>query len=141
MSEHVQTVHAGPGYETSDVHTGPIYKFIFALVLLMVFGIVIAIAIFWGLYGAYTEDYAQMKTTAMQDTRQVPPGPLLQVSNHQDLLDFREVQARQVSGHATWLDKNAQVVRLPIERALELVSERGLPNFQATAAPATGAAK
>jgi len=81
-------------------------------------------------------NYADMKSTKLQETRTRPPGPLLQVTNHDDLIDYRAEQAKGVDGHATWLDKNAKVVRLPIERAIELVSERGLPVFKAEAAPA-----
>jgi hypothetical protein len=35
-----------------------------------------------------------------------------------------------------WMDQNAGVVRLPIERAKELILERGLPVRGAEAAPA-----
>lgn len=47
----------------------------------------------------------------------------------------REIKAHNLAAQTTygWVDKEAGVVRLPIERAKQLIVERGLP---ATAAPA-----
>jgi hypothetical protein len=122
--------NAGPGYETTDVHIAPITKFMVGLVMLMFLGMILGWLSFKLLDFKQNMDYADMKTTTLQNTRQIPTGPLLQVTNHGDLLDFRAEQAKDVSGHATWLDKNAKVVRLPIDRAIELISERGLPVFK-----------
>ena len=141
MSEHgSHSSHDALAYETTDVHTGPIYKFVFALVGLMLAGIVVAYGIFTVLELKQTEDYQNLRTTTMQEKSQRPPGPLLQVTNHDDLLQFRADQAKDVDGHATWLDKNAKVVRLPISRAIDLVAEHGLPVFKAEPAPKEGTA-
>ena len=141
MSEHTSHSNAhpktdGPGYETRDVEVKPITKFMFGLVGLMVLGGILGFISFKLLEFRENMTYADMKATKLQETRTIPPGPLLQVSNHDDLIDYRVDQAKDVDGHATWLDKNAKVVRLPIARAIELVSERGLPVFQSSAAPA-----
>jgi hypothetical protein len=128
----------GPGYETTDVQVGAISKFIVGLVLLMVVGGVLGFISYKLLDFRQKMTYADMKATPMQEKRVVPPGPLLQVTNHDDLLTFREEEAEKVNGHATWADKgkNAKIVRLPIDRAIELVSQRGLPVFKAESAPA-----
>jgi hypothetical protein len=140
-----ETTHnSGAGFETTDVHVRPIGGFIIGLIGLMVFGIVIAVGVFYGLKFRDDFNYAEMKPTALQEKRQIPNGPLLQVTNHDDLLNFRAKEAKEVGGHATWLDKNAKVVRLPIDRAIDLVAERGLPVFKGTensAAPAAPEAK
>ena len=132
-----QNPNAGPGYETADVHVAPITKFMIALVGLMFVGMILGWMSFKMLDFKRNMDNADLKSTKMQEVRHVPPGPLLQVTNHGDLLDFRAKQALDVEGHATWLDKNAKVVRLPIEQAIELVSERGLPVFKGEAVTAT----
>ena len=125
----------GPGYETEDVHVSAISKFMVGLVLLMFLGAVLGWISFKLLDFRQKMNYADMKTTQLQETRVVPPGPLLQVSNHDDLLTFRGQETNEVNGHATWLDKNAKVVRLPIDRAIDIVAERGLPVFKAEGAP------
>jgi hypothetical protein len=137
MSQHgSHNPNAGPGYETTDVHIAPITKFMIGLVLLMFIGMILGWMSFKALDFKQNMDYADLRSTKIQETRSVPTGPLLQVTNHDDLTDFRAEQAKDVAGHATWLDKNAKVVRLPIDRAIDLVSERGMPIFKAEPAPA-----
>ena len=55
-----------------------------------------------------------------------PPAPRLQTD---PIVDLRELRARdeaQLSGYA-WIDRDAGLVRIPIERAIDLVAKRGLP--------------
>jgi hypothetical protein len=136
MSQHgTHNPNAGPGYETTDVHIAPITKFMIGLVLLMFIGMILGWMSFRALDFKQSMDYADLKSTKIQETRRVPTGPLLQVSNHDDLIDFRAEQARDVTGHATWVKDSAKTaVRLPIARAIELVSERGLPVFKSESA-------
>lgn len=54
------------------------------------------------------------------------PGPRLQISPRMDLHYFRAQEDKQLTNYA-WVDRSAGVVRVPIERAMELVLERGLP--------------
>jgi hypothetical protein len=54
------------------------------------------------------------------------PGPQLQISPRLDLHYFRAQEDKQLTNYA-WVDRSAGVVRVPIERAMELVLERGLP--------------
>jgi hypothetical protein len=56
----------------------------------------------------------------------VPPPPALQVQPWEDLQRYREQQGRILLSYA-WIDRKAGVVRIPIERAMELVTERGPP--------------
>jgi hypothetical protein len=55
-----------------------------------------------------------------------PPPPLLQRAPAQDLAAFR-AQEDQVLGSYGWVDKEARLVRIPIEEAMKLVAEKGLP--------------
>lgn len=58
--------------------------------------------------------------------RETPPEPRLQANPAIDLDVFR---AREIDRLATygWVDRQAGVVHVPIERAMELVAEDGLP--------------
>jgi len=53
-------------------------------------------------------------------------GPQLQISPRSDLRYFRAQEDKQLTNYA-WVDRSAGVVRVPIERAMELVLTRGLP--------------
>ncbi|MEA2625349.1 MAG: hypothetical protein QOD06_1394 [Candidatus Binatota bacterium] len=58
--------------------------------------------------------------------RELPPPPRLQTSPRQDLHDMREQEDRTLQEYG-WIDPKAEIVRIPIERAMELLAERGLP--------------
>jgi hypothetical protein len=72
--------------------------------------------------------------------RRLPPEPRLQPTPpewrtpREDLQDFRR-QEDQILNSYGWVDKNAGVVRIPIDEAMKVVVQRGLPARQETNAP------
>lgn len=62
-----------------------------------------------------------------------PPAPRLQPDPPQDLRQLVERERRELTGYG-WIDESVEVARIPIERAMDLLVEHGLP-----AAPAEGA--
>ena len=67
----------------------------------------------------------------VQAGRTGPPGPRLQVSAPADLQAFRAREESELESYG-WINRTAGVVRLPIERAMELVLQEGLPARTAT---------
>lgn len=63
------------------------------------------------------------------------PQPRLLVNEPSSLADFRKREQEALSTYG-WIDQNAGVVRIPIDRAKDLIVERGLPVRGAT--PAAG---
>lgn len=63
------------------------------------------------------------------------PLPRLQPQPQQDLLALRNREDQQLSQYA-WIDKSKGIVRIPIDRAMDLLVQRGLPasNVQLTSA-------
>lgn len=57
-----------------------------------------------------------------------PPGPLLQVAERLDLRLHRESQEKLIHETA-WIDRDRGVVRIPIERAIEITAEHGFPDW------------
>lgn len=58
----------------------------------------------------------------------IPP-PQLQLDPARDLAAFREAERQRLSTYG-WVDRSRGVVRIPLERALSLTLERGLPGWQ-----------
>jgi hypothetical protein len=56
----------------------------------------------------------------------VPPLPHLQIWPARDLASFRKEEALEVSGYG-WVDRGKGLVRIPVDRAIEVLAERGLP--------------
>ena len=55
-----------------------------------------------------------------------PQEPRLQVQAPNDLQEIRARENEALSSY-DWIDKGAGVVRIPINRAMQLLAERGLP--------------
>jgi hypothetical protein len=57
-----------------------------------------------------------------------PPAPRLQVRPENDLEAFRAREDAILTTYA-WVDKEHGVVRIPIQEAMRIVAERGMPDF------------
>jgi hypothetical protein len=57
----------------------------------------------------------------------LPPEPRLQTNPRQDLIDLR-AKEDEILGSYGWVDRNAGVVRIPVDAAIKLTLERGLPS-------------
>ena len=84
-------------------------------------------------------DHRQVKNDAQRSALaapagQPPAGPTLLTDEPANLLNFRQSEQRALTTY-DWVDKDAGTVRLPIDRAKDLVIERGLPVRGATPAP------
>ena len=62
---------------------------------------------------------------AAQENR-LPPEPRLQTNPRQDLADLRARDDQALAGYS-WVDRNAGIVRIPIDEAIKKTLERGLP--------------
>jgi hypothetical protein len=60
------------------------------------------------------------------DARRLPREPRLQPAPISDLQDLRRAEDEILRGYA-WIDPDKGIVRMPIDRAIDLLSQRGLP--------------
>lgn len=63
--------------------------------------------------------------------------PRLQLKPPEELNNFRAGEETALNTYG-WIDRTAGVVRIPIDRAMDLVLERGLPTRSGTNKAATG---
>ena len=66
---------------------------------------------------------------AIEQEKRLPPEPRLQTNPRQDLADFRAKEDELLTSYS-WVDRNAGVVRIPIDQAMQLTLQRGLPARQ-----------
>jgi hypothetical protein len=123
--EHNPGVH----HETTDVDIRGILAFGVGLIVV---GILTALVV-WVLFKYFDAREArrvvpEYPLAATQEKRE-PPEPKLQVNPREDLEELRR-QEDQILNSAGWVDKNAGIVRIPIEEAMKLVVQRGLPSRQ-----------
>lgn len=118
---------AGAQYEHTDINVAIGYNFAvwLAVAMLMSGGIV---------YGAFwfferqqvASDAASQQFPLAVGVEKEPPMPRLQSQPFKDLYLLRQGQHERLDSYG-WVDKDAGVVHIPIERAMELTVQRGLP--------------
>ncbi len=111
------------GYERSDATLRPIVLFTLALTLLVV-------ASFWAMRVLFEQlderaDAADKAPHPMYQPVE-PPAPRLQRETSADLIAHRE-RERELTTRYEWIDRSTGAVRIPVERAMQLTVERGLP--------------
>jgi hypothetical protein len=126
--------HAGAAHTEGD---GISYRGIVVFVVILVATTIVCELIVVGMYKmmdakSRTTGVARAPMAAPAGT--LPPGPNLLLDEPANLQQFRSKELTDLTTYG-WLDKNAGSVRLPIDRAKELLLERGLPVRGAEAAP------
>jgi hypothetical protein len=138
-------------HELSDADPRPVLRF-------LVFLVVITCLIAWMVVFFYNflerreaaEKTARYPMSLSGGERPLPPAPRLQNYPFQDIKQLRQ-HDKPLLGSYEWIDKNAGTVRIPVDRAMDLLAERGLPYRKAgqpsavtpdapSAAPAGGSA-
>ena len=132
-------------FEREDLAPRPIFIFLIALAL----GCVLVYFILKGMY-SYLDAYenrhqpplgplvqqprADRRTVAPADIYRFPQ-PRLESDERLEINDFRLQEENTLHSYG-WVDQQAGVVRIPIDRAMQLLAQRGLPTTpQAGAVP------
>lgn len=115
----------GGGYEHTDVEVGIPARFLVGLVILLLAGIFLMRVLFGFLSAEHKRTDAPPSPLASELPAE-PPLPRLQKTPVQDLNKLREEEKNALESYG-WVEQNAGVARIPIERAVDLVLERGLP--------------
>jgi hypothetical protein len=124
--EHGSGSNAAPHREESDVNIGGVLGFGAGLIVtaLLINLIVYVLFRYYDLREA-RRVMPQFPLAVAQEPR-LPPEPRLQTDPRQDLADLRAMEDATLTSYG-WVDKNAGIVRIPIDEAIRLTLERGLP--------------
>jgi hypothetical protein len=125
-------VHTDVSYEKTDVHTGPILRFLFYLGVLVVFSYALTLGIYRGLTAFWADSYTQPIPSQEAAAPEKRPAPLLQgmpgnlTDPQQDMRD--KVQAdNDANKKLEWVDQKAGIAQIPVKDAMQLIVEKGLP--------------
>jgi len=120
-----QKVH----YETSDVSIAGIFRFGAGLLAVAVIVHLLIFALFRHFESRESARVPAEYPLARSQEDRVPPEPRLQTDPRQDLSDLRAKEDEWLGSYG-WVDRNAGVVRIPIDVAMKLTLDRGLPARQ-----------
>ena len=126
----------GRGHETRDVRIRPI---VLAFVGLGIVALIVQVVTYFMLAGFTAQDERRSlpaSPLAATEGRKAPPEPRLQIAPRDDLRRLRARENALLDGYG-WVDRGAGVARIPIDRAMDLLAQRGLPATVPT--PASGA--
>ena len=115
------------GHETRDANVRSISKFVVGLVV----GVMAALLLMWFLFDRFAVREARRsprpETMAASNPQKEPPEPRLQRAPVMALEEFRAGEEAILNDYG-WVNPEKGIVRIPVERALELVAKEGLPS-------------
>jgi hypothetical protein len=114
------------GHEERDVRARPVAVAALALAVVCI----VAGALMHLLFNVFAsmESYQSAVPSPLQGAygQKEPPAPRLQTAPLQDLATLRARDAALLDGYA-WVKREDGIVRIPIDRAIEVLAARGLP--------------
>lgn len=132
MATHEADLEYGPTppdaqHEHTDIEPSVLTKFAIWLAISVVISAGIVYGTFWFFEGQ-EEALNRAEQTYPLAAGQVkePPTPRLQTQPFKDVYLLRQAEQAKLTTYG-WIDKSSGVVRLPIDRAMELTLQRGLP--------------
>jgi len=118
------------GYEASDAHIAPVWFSALGLVITVA---LVFVTVRWTFDHFRHRDLASGRQTdaervtdAVARTGLQFPEPRLQVAPQLDLAALRTQEDKELNNYG-WINRQTGVVRLPIERAMDLLAQRGVP--------------
>jgi hypothetical protein len=111
------------GHETVDANVRSLVGWGLGVFALLASGFIISIVVF-----RYFVTHQSLGPPAspFENVRALPPRPVLQVAPARDLRQYLEEENAVLNSYG-WVDQKAGVVRIPIDRAMDLLLQKGLP--------------
>jgi hypothetical protein len=119
------TVHHSPngaGHEQSEVSV----RLIVVSLAFLAVATAITLALVVGIFRYFYASYSTAEATRLAQPV-IPPKPRIEVAPYQELQDMRVKEDHILSTYA-WVDKDSQTVRVPIDKAIDLLAAKGLPS-------------
>ena len=136
-----QQNHRGPGgYEKTDAHAGATVRAGLTILGVMFLTALVLVPMYRFL-GRRERAEQKPAATVLKPDAVAPSFPRLVASEPAALAEFRAQEDAFLAAWG-WVEKDKGIARMPIDEAMKIVAERGLPTFPVpapAAAPAGGA--
>jgi hypothetical protein len=115
------------GHETTDASAFYVGLFALGLLLTIVLSLLLLHQMFWRFEASARRADPIVSPVA---GNQIPSGPLLQTQPSANLVKLRHDEDT-ILGSYKWIDEQQGIVQVPIQRAIELLSDHGFPEPKA----------
>jgi hypothetical protein len=117
----------GAKYEHTDIDPGLGYRFAIWLAVAMLLSVAIVYGSFWFFESqeVAVDQRVQQYPLAVGQSKE-PPSPRLQTQPFKDIYLLRQGENQRLDSYG-WVDKEAGVTHIPVDRAMEVMIERGIP--------------
>jgi cell division protein FtsN len=112
------------GHEIRDINVRAVAWFAFGLIVAAIFIHFALAAVFVFFKQKHPSPEAPSRVVIQPQV--IAPQPRLQIDAPADLAHFRQWEEEKLNSYG-WIDKKRGIARIPIERAMDLIAERGLP--------------
>ncbi|MFN2427560.1 MAG: hypothetical protein ABR587_14050 [Candidatus Binatia bacterium] len=131
MSEHGQNPNENEDvrFEPTDIATRPVLISVLSLAVFTVIFTFIGHLVYYSLAARQQAASPAVSPLAEKYAAKEPPAPRLQIDPKLDLEMLHAAEDKILHSYA-WVDKEAGVVQVPIERAMEMLLAKGLPARQ-----------
>jgi len=122
--QHLQQSHnGGGGYEHRDADV----RLIVYSTLGLIVGMAVVCFIVVGIFKVMQKEMPrEPRISAIANPNRMPPEPRLQPHPANELQVLRQHED-DVLNHYGWVDQKAGVVRIPVDRAMDILARRGFP--------------
>ena len=125
---------AESGHEVSDINSKRVARVGIALATVIALALLVTYGLFHYFYSGETR--TRPLPSPLSYSREPTPEPRLSVEPGEELKTLRSEEDAMLKSYG-WIDRDKGVVRIPIDRAIEILAERGLPARPAKNEPAT----
>jgi hypothetical protein len=121
-------INPGVSHETRDINVFQVSAFGIGLLLSCIVTVFAMWAMFDFLFQREDAKNASNPAKAMMNERpKLPPEPRLQAEPKVELRDLRADEDAILSSYG-WIDPDKGIVRIPIDQAIDIVAQKGLPS-------------
>ncbi len=117
----------GAQHEHTDIDPSVGYRFALWLAVSMLMAVVIVFGTFRFFEGRTTAaDVTAQKYPLAVGIPKAPPAPHLQNQPFKDIYNLRHAETEKLTTYG-WVDRDGGIARIPIDRAMEVMLQRGFP--------------
>jgi len=114
-----------PGYETQDVPGPLVFWSLTSLAIVIVISAIFVFGFF--VFLRAQPDSVTPQPSPFASERLLPPAPRLQADPPLELSEYNAKMEKATNSYG-WVDKSAGIAHIPVDDALNIIAERGLPH-------------